>query len=79
MLNFTNSRSSGRKLALVLLVICSITSLYSQQFHSLDGIEDAQGKTILLYRLVIITDLYNPVYKFNPTHVIETLINGCIF
>ncbi|MBK7498514.1 MAG: hypothetical protein IPI19_05285 [Ignavibacteriales bacterium] len=75
MLHFTNSRSSGRKLALVLLVICSITSLYSQQFHSLDGLEGPTGQTILLYRLGS-EEFYqfNPIFKFNTVSNFEMKI-----
>jgi hypothetical protein len=74
MFHFTNSPSSGRKLALVLLVICSITSLYSQQFHSLDGIETSSGQTILLYRLGGDYYIYNPVYKLNTNTFDESLL-----
>ncbi len=75
MLSFKNSRLSGRKLALVLLVICSITSLYSQQFHSLDGIEGPTGQTILLYRLGS-EEFYqfNPIFKFNTINDFEMKI-----
>jgi hypothetical protein len=75
MLRFIKSRSSGRKLALVLLVICSITSLYSQQFHSLDGLEGPTGQTILLYRLGS-EEFYqfNPIFKFNTVSNFEMKI-----
>ncbi|MDP2362212.1 MAG: hypothetical protein Q8M94_00430, partial [Ignavibacteria bacterium] len=63
-----------KKLALVLLVICSYVSFYPQQFHSLDGIEDQQGNTKLLYRLGGDYFPYNPIFSFNTTNLSEELI-----
>lgn len=54
-----------RKLVQVLLVISLITSIFPQQFHSLDGIESPDAQTILLYRFGSDQYIYNPVYKFN--------------
>jgi hypothetical protein len=54
-----------KKLVLVLLFLCSFTSIYSQQFHSLDGIEGSTGQTILIYRLGSDQYSYNPIIKFN--------------
>ncbi|MBK7228837.1 MAG: hypothetical protein IPH97_08220 [Ignavibacteriales bacterium] len=54
-----------RRVTLFLFIIFSITSLYSQQFHSLDGIESPAGQTILIYRLGSDQYIYNPIYKFN--------------
>jgi hypothetical protein len=54
-----------RNLLLVLLVLGSLTSVYSQQFHSLEGIESTSGQTILLYRLGSEQHHSNPIFKFN--------------
>ena len=40
-------------------------SLFTQQFHSLEGIEDSAGNTHLLYRLGSQYLFYNPIYKMN--------------
>ncbi len=75
MLSFKNSRSSGRKLSLFLLVFCFITSIHPQQFSRLNGLEDAQGNTILLYSFGNDNDgLYAPVYKYFVNTGIETKI-----
>ena len=63
-----------KKLLFVLLFFCSFASIYSQQFHSLDGIEDQQGNTLLLYRLGDEFYFFNPVYKFNTQSLSETLL-----
>jgi hypothetical protein len=47
------------------LVFSILTATYSQQFHSLDGIESSDGQTILLYRLGSEQHSYNPIFKFN--------------
>ncbi len=54
-----------KKLVFVLFTLCSLTSNYSQQFHSLDGIESPTGQTILLYRLGSEQYHSNPIFKFN--------------
>ncbi len=64
MLSFTKSRSMQQRLVFGILIFCSLTSLYPQQFHSLDGIESSTGQTLLIYRLGLDNFLYNPVYKF---------------
>jgi len=75
MLSFKNSRSSGRKLSLFLLVFCFITSIHPQQFSRLNGLEDEQGNTILLYSLGNdINGGYVPVYKYFTITGIETQI-----
>ena len=63
-----------KKIVLFILVFCSLTSLYSQQFYSLDGIEDEQGNTILLYRFGQNQYEYNPVYKLNTSNLEESLL-----
>jgi hypothetical protein len=39
--------------------------LHSQQFHSLDGVEDTQGNTLLIYRLGSEQYHTNPIFKLN--------------
>jgi len=63
-----------KNLLFVLLVLSSLTSVYSQQFHSLDGIEDDQGNTLLLYRLGEEFFFYNPVYKLNTFSLSEEIL-----
>ena len=63
-----------KNLLFVLLVLSSLTSVYSQQFHSLDGIEDDQGNTLLLYRLGQEFFFYNPVYKLNTFSLSEEIL-----
>jgi hypothetical protein len=63
-----------KSLSFVFFVLYSLTSLYSQQFHSLDGIEDDQGNTLLMYRLGEEFFFYNPVYKLNTQSLSETLL-----
>jgi hypothetical protein len=63
-----------KNLLFVLLVLSSLTSVYSQQFHSLDGIEDDQGNTLLLYRLGEEFFFYNPVYKLNTFSLLEEIL-----
>lgn len=58
----------------LLLSFLFFTSIFPQQFHSLDGIESSDGHTILLYRLGSDFFPYNPVYKFNTITFDETLI-----
>jgi len=48
--------------------------IYSQQFHSLTGIEDKNGSTILLYRSGSQYYSYNPIYKFNTQSLSESLL-----
>jgi hypothetical protein len=60
-------------LALILLV--SVNSLFAQQFSNLNGIEDDQGNTILLYSFGIdVNGQYSPVFKFNTVTSQETKI-----
>lgn len=47
------------------LALFILTTTYSQQFHSLDGIESSTGQTILIYRLGSDQYIYNPIIKFN--------------
>src|SRR4030065_1697623 len=47
---------------------------FAQQFHSLEGIEDSQGNTILLYRLGTQYYYFNPIYKMNLKTGFENLI-----
>ena len=68
-----------KKLLFVLLFLCSFASIYSQQFHSLDGIEDQQGNTLLLYRLGDQFYFFNPVYKLNTQSLSETLLMQAFF
>jgi hypothetical protein len=74
MLSFTKSRFMQQRLVFGILIFCSLTSLYPQQFHSLDGIESSDGQTILLYRLGSNFFPYNPIYKFNTETSNEALI-----
>lgn len=75
MLSFTKSHITGKKLAFILLVLSSITSLYPQQFSRLNGLEDLQGNTILLYSFGNdINGRYVPVYKYFVNTGIETKI-----
>lgn len=39
--------------------------IHSQQFHSLDGVEDTQGNTLLIYRLGSEQYHTNPIFKLN--------------
>ncbi|HZW38476.1 MAG TPA: T9SS type A sorting domain-containing protein [Ignavibacteriaceae bacterium] len=50
---------------LALIVFCGIQLTFSQQFHTLDGIEDNQGHTLLHYRLGNESFEYNPVFRYN--------------
>lgn len=59
--------------SLLFLLIVSTLS-FSQQFSSLDGIEDNQDNSLLLYRLGEPGSLYNPVNKFNTQTLDESLI-----
>ena len=54
------------------LIASALTS--AQTFHSLDGIENPQGETILLYRLGSDYFYFNPVYKLNTSTFSEELI-----
>ncbi len=63
-----------KNLLYVFFVLYSLTSLYPQQFHSIDGIEDDQGNTLLLYRLGEEFFFYNPVYKLNTFSFSEELL-----
>lgn len=62
------------KSLLVLLVVLCAVVIRSQSFHSLDGIENQQGQTVLLYRLGSDFFPYNPVYKLNSSTLTEELI-----
>lgn len=59
---------------LVLLVVLFAVDIRSQSIHSLDGIENQQGETVLLYRLGSDFFPYNPVYKLNSSTLTEELI-----
>ena len=65
MLSSAKSRLAGGSLALILFVLFSSESVFSQQFHSLDGIESPGGQTLLIYRLGSDQFIYNPIFKFN--------------
>ncbi len=54
------------------LFLCSLS--YTQTFQSLDGFENEQGETILLYRLGDQDFSLNPIYKFNTVTKSEELI-----
>ncbi len=56
------------------LFLISSVLTFSQTFHSLDGIENPQGETILLYRLGSDYFYFNPVYKLNTSTFSEELI-----
>lgn len=57
------------------ILIVSVNSLFAQQFSNLNGIEDEQGNTILLYSFGIdIYGQYSPVFKFNTLTSHETKI-----
>lgn len=58
----------------LLLFLLLINSVFSQQFHSLDGIESPSGQTIILYRLGSNFFPYNPVYKYNTQSSDESLL-----
>lgn len=63
------------KTFLLALVIFCIQITFSQQFHSLDGIEDNQGHTLLHYRLGNQASFeYNPVYRYNTFTGIQTYL-----
>ena len=61
-----------------LLIIVSFSAIYSQQFSRLNGLEDEQGNTILLYSLGNdMNGLYVPVYKyFVNTGIENEIINA---
>ena len=64
-----------KKLAITLFVICLFTSIYPQQFSRLNGLEDPQGQTILLYSFGIDNSgRFSPVYKYYVDSGIETKI-----
>src|SRR5574338_257909 len=54
-----------KKSIIILFILTIFTSGYSQQFSRLNGIEDQQGQTILLYSFGNdINGLYVPVFKY---------------
>lgn len=57
----------------LLFVFCSVF-LYPQRFHSLDGIENHQNETLLLYRIGYDYFHYNPVVKLNTSTLQENYI-----
>ena len=57
-----------------LLLLFSTVALYPQSFHSLDGIENQNNQTELLYRLGSDYYPFNPVYKFNTNDLTEEMI-----
>ncbi len=61
------------KKLLLIVVLFSPLNL-SQTFHSLDGIEDQQGNTHLIYRLGSQGFHYSPVYKYDVNSGTETFI-----
>ncbi len=58
----------------VIIWLFLFTTVNSQTFHSLNGIESSQSETILLYRLGEAYLPFNPVYKFNTESSTEELI-----
>ena len=75
MLFFKKSKSSRRKLVLVFLLFCLLIPLYPQQFSRLNGLEDPQGQTILLYSFGNdMNGLYVPIFKYFVNTGIETQI-----
>lgn len=64
-----------KKSAIILFILTIFTSGYSQQFSRLNGIEDHQGQTILLYSFGIDNSgRFSPTYKYNVDSGIETKI-----
>jgi len=59
---------------IVLFIWFSHLLIFAQQFHSLDGIEDSEGNTLLLYRLGSQYSYFNPVYKMNVKTGYEKMI-----
>ncbi|MFZ2324811.1 MAG: hypothetical protein WAV89_14095 [Ignavibacteriaceae bacterium] len=60
---------------LVFFVLLSTASLYSQQFSRLNGLEDSQGNTILLYSFgVDLSGRFSPTFQYNVNSGIETKI-----
>ena len=57
-----------------LLLLFSTVALYPQSFHSLNGIENQNNQTELLYRLGSDYYPFNPVYKFNTNDLTEEMI-----
>jgi len=62
-----------------LSVFLLFSPLHSQQFHSLDGIEDAQGNTLLLYRYGSNHYSFNPIYKLNTSTLEESLMINAFY
>ena len=59
----------------IVFVIISFTILHPQQFSRLNGLEDSQGNTILLYSLGIDNSgRFSPVYNYNVDSKIEAKI-----
>ncbi|HCY74724.1 MAG TPA: hypothetical protein DHV28_02295 [Ignavibacteriales bacterium] len=64
-----------KKLSIFLFVICFFASAYPQQFSRLNGLEEPQGQTILLYSFGNdMNGLYVPVFKYFVNTGIETQI-----
>ena len=59
----------------LLLFLLLILSVFPQQFSRLNGLEDSQGNTILLYSLGLdASGRFCPVFKYNLATEIETII-----
>ena len=58
----------------LVLALLFLATTYPQQFHSLKGIEDEQGNTILLYRYGSESYSFNPIYKLNTVSFEESLL-----
>lgn len=54
-------------------------SVFSQQFHSLEGIEDSAGNTHLIYRLGSQYYHFNPLYKLNLKTGYEKMIMDAFY
>jgi len=64
-----------RILTLIIFIFNFSLSIYSQQFHSLTGVENAFNKTYLIYRLGSDYQMqYNPIYKFDTETKAQQLI-----
>jgi hypothetical protein len=64
-----------KNLFIILFVTVAFTLIHPQQFSRLNGLEDEQGNTILLYSFGNdMTGLYAPVYKYFVNTATETKI-----
>ncbi len=68
-----------RPLVVFLIVILSLISVHSQQFYSLNAMEDSQGNTQLFYRLGDVSFSYNPICKFNTNTFEDSLLISAFY